>query len=155
MLGYQVGATLCWANLLLLPTSGMSLYPLGPPPSNHLVSRSCWHQISGISFQAVGTYPCRFCSLALRMFLYAEAMTKHHSFLPQGVLEMCTDFMDANRRELQRYTLRSMVRLVPSSGPSMEARLVPTFQASKLTSFMDNKEPFTNAKHCSRHFPVP
>ena len=55
------------------------------------------------------------------MFLYAEAMAKPHCFLPKGVLEMCTDFTDANRRELQRYTLRLMVRLVPSSGPSMEA----------------------------------
>lgn len=54
------------------------------------------------------------------MFLYAEAMTKHPCFLPRGVLEMCTDFMDANRREFQRDTLRSMVRLVPSSGLSME-----------------------------------
>lgn len=47
------------------------------------------------------------------MFLYAEAMTKHHCFLSRGVLEMCTDFMDANRREFQRDTLRS-------SGLSME-----------------------------------
>lgn len=137
----ELALQLCWANLLLLPTSGMLLYPLGLPPSNHLVPRSCWHQISGISFQAVDNYPRRFCSLALRVFLYAEAMTKHYCFLPQGVLEMCTDFTDAKRGEFQRYTLRSMVRLVPSSGPSMEARLVPTVQGRGWQALWITKSP--------------
>lgn len=123
VLGYRAGAT----TVLSKPTFASYFWNVSIP-SNHLVPRSCWHQISGISFQAVDNYPQRFCSLAPRVFLYAEAMTKHYCFLPQGVLEMCTDFTDAKRGEFQRYTLRSMVRLVPSSGPSMEARLVPTFQ---------------------------
>lgn len=56
----------------------------------------------------------------------------------RGDREMCSDIRGTNVREFQRGTLRSRRRLVLSEGPSVEAKLVATFQEGNCKASVNN-----------------
>ena len=123
--------------------------PPAPPPQQPFGSPKgrCSSIISGIFFKAVDTALKfqRWRCGCLRM--QRRWQISHHCCLPNGDLEMCSYFRDANMREFQRHALRSRSDWCFQKVTSMEARPASTFQGGGCYLLITIKEPFIYAEH--------